>query len=216
MANKLKHKKSFGDKLRETCSNMVHSLKLVSNAVLLSSEHDKSVDDLFDSSDEEHYYPQITLSKNAKMPNDFESAIRQEKSNLEFENIRQQKSQLLQLPLDTTIESTPIGSFKSMSNQGSTTTTNASVNGFQLWDQQRQEWLKQTQTNEQIVARREINSLNKLTSHHDDVYLNIYRNLVQQGKPLKKGINMTDGFKVIHDGWEHTKMFERVMNGGVP
>lgn len=214
---RLKHKKSFGNKLRETCSNVVQSLRQISNAVLLSSESNKSVDDLFDSSNDsdQPYYT------NKKSFNDFESALRREKINLDSINHQtittttnnNNNNQLSRL--DTTVESTPIGSFASMNKSDSHTSYN-NIDGFQRWDKQRQDWLRQTQSDDQIAARKESNSLDRLTAQHDDVYINIYRNLVQQGRPLKKGINMIDAFKVIHCGWEHTKMYERIAEGGIP
>ncbi|TID24590.1 hypothetical protein CANINC_003062 [Pichia inconspicua] len=207
---KLKHKKSFSNKLRETCSNVVHSLKQISNAVLLSSESNRSIDDLFDSSNDSDH-PYYTNQNTYAI--DFESALRREKLNLD--SFQHQK---LQTQLDTTVESTPMDSFISMNKTDSSFSTNSNldIDGFKRWDKQRQDWLKKTQTDEQIALRKSKNSLNRLTSQYDDVYINIYRNLVQQGRPLKKGINMIDGFKIINAGWEQNKMYERIADGGVP
>ncbi|KAG0677694.1 hypothetical protein C6P40_000711 [Pichia californica] len=96
------------------------------------------------------------------------------------------------------------------------TISQSQLSGSELWEKQRNEWLKPTSTKSDIEKRKHSRSLGKLVQFNDNVYLSVYRNLVLYNKPLKNGINMKDGFKVIYSGWENSKMFDRVANGGVP
>lgn len=225
MTKQLKHKRSIGERLRDHCTTAMHSLKQISSAVLMHGDEDNDVDELFDSDNDDN-----------GPPRDFVTALKKESKTMA--NFKIRSNPMTETATATTTTATVTHSMKSTSatsegNDANSLTIDSAVNntvddnansaagilrpdGSESWEKQRIEWLEPTVPASEITRRKQCNALHRLSSTNDDVYVGIYKNLVVYGKPLKKGLNMTDGFKVIYAGWESTKMFERVANGGVP
>lgn len=202
MTRKLKHSRSIGEKLRDKCSSAMHSLKVISNAVLQHNDDLEEVEQLFDNDTEEEHlrgdYVSVLKSENKKISQGGDIPTQQ----------RLSKDKVSTSSDATNTSPTPIPTVTGASETVS--------NGAELWEKQREEWLTPTYSIAEIDERKRLHSLAYLTSNPDEnIYQNIYRNLVIHGKPLKCGLNMADGFKVIHQGWENTNMFERVARGGV-
>lgn len=252
MGKDLKHKRSISDKFKDA----MHSLKQISNAVLLHNDDDNDVDDLFETLDSEDEmidnnksntksklklnsvstfnYPSIESSNS--LVNDSNS--KKNNSNNNVNSTRTSTTSSKSLKNNTTSFSSDTLSIPNkqidemiddntrINNENNNNNNNNKqiqdnyninpVSGPELWEEQRNQWLKPTITESEIRKRKHSHSLGNLAEYNDDVYLSVYRNLVIYNKPLKRGLNMTDGFKVIYSGWENSKMFERVANGGVP
>lgn len=83
------------------------------------------------------------------------------------------------------------------------------------WGQRRIQWL-QPGIGVEVKKRQDRGKLVHLDNYHQDMYLEIYKNLVVKGRSLRRGLNMEDGFKVIHRGWEADGMYDRIAKGGAP
>jgi hypothetical protein len=229
MNKQLKHKRSIGDRLKDHCVNAMHSIKQISTAVLHHIEDDDEVDDLFNSNSEDASQDFVTVlkkeSKNSTPISPKSVSLNKNKSVRSTDSTTATATTTAIATLNNTHSTkstslTPNSNSNSNSNsidiQLSNDEQDLGLNGSLLWEQQRTKWLTPTIPKGDISKRKHSHNLGKLAEYNDDVYLGVYRNLVVIGKPLKRGLNMQDGFKVIYTGWESTKMFERVANGGVP
>lgn len=210
MANEVKRKRSIGDSLRTRCASAMHSLRQMSSAVLLHHDEDRDVDNLFETLDSEDEFKDYTdvlrkTSDNTTSPTTMSPSA-------EASRVRNSKS-----TTDSTRTSTASTKSTTLSSDGSVKqAAGPAMSGAQLWEEQRAQWLKPTVPKVEYQKRKQTHSLGKLAEYNDDVYLSVYRNLVVYGKPLKRGLNMEDGFRVVYTGWESTRMFERVAKGGAP
>lgn len=222
MAREIRHKRSIGEKLRDQCTNALHSLRQLSNAVLSHDDEDNwDVEDLFNSSDSEAAKDYITVLKD-------ETRRMASKKSKQSQKPAEPNTETATITTPTNPRSIQSISITSNSKTNSTRSahdgsdptpeshTSPATNGPALWEIQREEWLTPTVPKSEYEKRKHANSLAKLADSNENVYLGVYRNLVVRNKPLKRGINMVDGFKVIYHGWESSKMFERVASGGVP
>lgn len=266
MGKDLKHKRSISDKFRDA----MHSLKQISNAVLLHNDDDNEVEDLFETLNSEdemidnNYNSKSSsrslsksksksklklnsISKSIESSNNLinDSNSKNSNNNITSSHTSRTSSKSLKINSTSFSSDTPSISNKQIDqlidnklntnynniskninnnnfnsqiikNDDNDNDNNNQISGAKLWEEQRNQWLKPTFTKSEIQKRKYSHSLGKLAEYNDDVYLSVYRNLVTYNKPLKRGLNMTDGFKVIYSGWENSKMFERIANGGVP
>lgn len=83
------------------------------------------------------------------------------------------------------------------------------------WEERRDQWLRPVNES-QLKKRQERGKLVHLDNYHQDMYLEIYKNLIVKGRTLRQGLNMEDAFKVIHRGWEADGMYDRIAKGGAP
>ena len=211
MVNEVRRKRSIGDSLRTRCASAMHSLKQMSSAVLLHHDDDRDVDNLFETLDSEDEFKDYTdvlrkTSENTTNPTTMSpsadpSKVRSSKSTTESTRTSTASTKSTALSSDVSLKQADDA---------------PAMSGAELWEEQRAQWLKPTVPKIEYQKRKQTHSLGKLAEYNEDVYLSVYRNLVAYGKPLKRGLNMEDGFKVIYTGWENTRMFERVAKGGVP
>lgn len=211
MAKEIKRKRSIGDSLRTRCANAMHSLKQMSNAVLLHSDDYHDVDNLFESLDSEDDYKDYT-DVLRKTSGNVTSAVSPPSVDMRKSSSNTKSTTESARTSTASTKSTAISSEESEKQAEET----RPISGAELWEEQRAQWLKPTVPKADYQKRKQTHSLGKLAEYNEDVYLSVYRNLVVYGKPLKQGLNMVDGFKVIYTGWENTKMFERVARGGIP
>lgn len=237
-------------------SDAVHSLKLISAAVLNDSDPDANIEKLFlDNDDDEddnqchghddgakgHKHdndldrvdksPTTTTTTTTTTNSDFKKSPKSKTaSKFKFSYRRLSNSTSSNhnnaaTTVTTTNNSSPITNISDTANvptkqipDNAPALKSQPSKGEVSWNVQRQQWLKPTLPIDAINKRKIDNSLSGLVQDNDkyDVYLAVYRNLVVYGKSLKRGINLSDGIKVIHAGWEQSKMYERVANGGVP
>lgn len=218
MTKQLKNKRSIGNKLLDHYNNAMHSLKQISNAVLLHNDQDREIDGLFDS---------FNSSEDLDVVNRNDSLISKSSNKDKDKNINRKdknldrKDKTLNKSFNSGAEvnspsSKSLRTTSTISTSTQVTSTQESSNATEIWEQQRSNWLQPTIPKSDYEARKKSHSLGKLAEYNDDVYLGVYKNLVVYGKSLKHGLNMQDGFKVIYSGWENTKMFERVARGGAP
>ena len=219
MTNTIKHKRSIGNRLKDA----MNSLKQISSAVLQHNDVDHQVDDLFNSSESDK-------------ETDYIEVLKKESQNLL--NIKILKNTT---PTDTPYTANG-GTFTSPNSVKSSETVHSDIKndnisisnniksltsaslppppppptGAEMWEINRSEWLKPTIPVNQLTKRKNDKHLAEIAQTNDEVYLNVYKNLIVYGKPLKKGINLSEAIKCIYIGWDNDNMFERVKNGGIP
>jgi hypothetical protein len=243
----IKQKRSFGDKLKEFSSNALHAIRQVSSAVLIHTDQDSTIEELFDSDDsttdyidaikkEAQYLRALAKSKQSRTksanPRNTNPASPMNRAEVSNDATMISQAGKLSPTTDTpyTVNGTFTGPNSVKSPESSTISPNANGNanlsdsseqddsmlGRKLWEERRQRWLTPTMPKETYVKRKQTRTLARLSDQGNEVYVNVYRNLVVDGRPLKRGINLTEGIKVIYSGWENDRMFERVANGGAP
>lgn len=230
MPRELTKKSSIGSRLREHCANAIHTLKQISSAVLLHNDNDNDVDNLFanlDSDEEAREYTEA-LQIDKIQQREAKNELKHSKSIPTSKNTTTTSTRTSTVSdksigtaitsIDSNLETQPRGKVPPAECENGVidTTDYSDMSGPELWEKQRDEWLTPTVAKSVYQKRKTSHRLGQLAEYNDDVYLSVYRNLVVYGKPLKHGLNMSDGFKVIYTGWENSKMFERVAKGLPP
>lgn len=81
------------------------------------------------------------------------------------------------------------------------------------WEQRRERWLSSGQLTSAQLNKRWARGQVPLDEQE---MVEVYKNLVVRGRPLKKGLNLGQALKVVHAGWKWEGLYERVLSGGAP
>ncbi|ODV84311.1 hypothetical protein CANARDRAFT_201185 [[Candida] arabinofermentans NRRL YB-2248] len=197
-------------KFSYNCSSFFHRLKLISEACL---ESDQITDQLFNSSSssssskQEMIKPITIVNKRNPLLDD---KISNNDDHTTSTSMTSRQTTSITVPTET--------SPREDDNDDVQVDENTSfINGELLWEQRNAAWLEPSPENSTLEGKLKLQRRLKEQELKHHVMANhyhiVYKNLVINGKSLKKPMNLKDLIKVIEAGWNWTKVFERAAQG---